>query len=53
MVGQARYFEAYEHHDPVAKLAVVMEAYRAQKYIGAYFAALGRVDALVFIAGCW
>jgi acetate kinase len=28
-----------------------MEAYRVKKYIGAYHAALGRVDALVFTAG--
>ncbi len=28
-----------------------MEAYRIKKYIGAYFAALGRVDAIVFTAG--
>ena len=28
-----------------------MEAYRLKKYIGAYTAALGRVDALVFTAG--
>ena len=28
-----------------------MSAYRIKKYIGAYYAALGRVDALVFTAG--
>ena len=28
-----------------------MEAYRVKKYIGAYSAAIGRVDALVFTAG--
>ncbi len=28
-----------------------MEAYRLKKYIGAYTAALGRVDALIFTAG--
>ncbi|GAG51852.1 unnamed protein product, partial [marine sediment metagenome] len=33
------------------KLAIEMEAYRLKKYIGAYTAALGRVDALVFTAG--
>jgi len=34
-----------------AKLAIEMEAYRLKKYIGAYTAALGRVDALIFTAG--
>jgi acetate kinase len=34
-----------------AKLAIEIESYRLKKYIGAYFAALGRVDALVFTAG--
>jgi acetate kinase len=37
--------------DKRAQLAQDMEAYRIKKYIGAYFAALGRVDALVFTAG--
>ena len=35
----------------VAQLAQHMESYRIKKYIGAYYAALGRVDALVFTAG--
>ncbi len=30
-----------------AKLAIAMECYRLKKYIGAYAAALGRVDAIV------
>jgi acetate kinase len=34
-----------------ARLALNMYAYRIKKYIGAYFAALGRVDALVFTGG--
>ena len=34
-----------------AQLALDMYAYRIKKYIGAYLAALGRVDALVFTAG--
>lgn len=34
-----------------AKLAVDMFAYRVKKYIGAYSAVLGRVDAVVFTAG--
>jgi len=33
------------------RLALEMFAYRASKYIGAYAAALGRVDAVVFTAG--
>jgi acetate kinase len=34
-----------------ATLAMEMYTYRIKKYIGAYMAALGRVDALVFTAG--
>jgi acetate kinase len=34
-----------------ARLAVELEAYRLRKYIGAYVAAIGKVDALVFTAG--
>ncbi len=37
--------------DDLAKLAIEVEAYRLRKYIGAYAAALGRVDAIVFTAG--
>jgi len=37
--------------DADAQLALDMYAYRIKKYIGAYTAALGRVDALVFTAG--
>ncbi len=37
--------------DELAELALAMYAYRIKKYIGAYAAALGRVDALVFTAG--
>ncbi|MDR2259140.1 MAG: acetate kinase [Treponema sp.] len=37
--------------DTRAKLAQDMEAYRVKKYIGAYHAVLGRVDALVLTAG--
>jgi len=43
--------QAAEKGDERAKLAQDMEAYRVKKYIGAYYAALGRVDALVFTAG--
>ena len=37
--------------EPAAKLALQMYAYRIKKYIGAYFAVLGKVDALVFTGG--
>ena len=37
--------------DELCKLAIAMESYRIKKYIGAYMAALGRVDAIVFTAG--
>jgi acetate kinase len=42
---------AAEKGDKIAILAQAMESYRIKKYIGAYSAALGRVDALVFTAG--
>lgn len=37
--------------DPRAELALDAYAYRIRKYIGAYMAALGRVDGIVFTAG--
>ena len=37
--------------DELARIALEMYAYRIKKYIGAYFAALGRLDALIFTAG--
>ncbi|MDD4005466.1 MAG: acetate kinase [Elusimicrobiaceae bacterium] len=40
-----------EKGDVRCKLAIEMEGYRMKKYIGAYAAALGRVDAVVFTAG--
>ena len=40
-----------EAGDEAARLALAMVAYRIKKYIGAYTAVLGRVDALVFTAG--
>jgi len=43
--------DAANKGDPRAQLAVEIEAYRLKKYIGAYTAALGRVDALVWTAG--
>lgn len=40
-----------EQAEPSALLALDMYCYRIKKYIGAYFAVLGEVDALVFTAG--
>lgn len=40
-----------ETGDSTAELATEMYSYRIKKYIGAYYAALGRVDAVVFTAG--
>ncbi len=37
--------------DERATLALEMYSYRIKKYIGAYFAVLGKVDALIFTAG--
>lgn len=43
--------QAAKAGDEKCKLAQEMEAYRLKKYIGAYYAVLGRVDAIVFTAG--
>lgn len=40
-----------EEGDVKCKLAVDMECYKLRKYLGAYAAALGHVDAVVFTAG--
>ncbi len=40
-----------DNGDKQAKLALEMFAYRIKKYIGAYSAVLGRVDAIVFTGG--
>ena len=37
--------------DELCKLALDVECYRVKKYIGAYMAALGRLDCIVFTAG--
>jgi acetate kinase len=37
--------------EPQAQLALELYCYRIKKYIGAYFAVLGRVDAVVFTGG--
>ena len=43
--------EAVERGNERAKLALDIETYRIRKYIGAYVAAMGGVDAIVFTAG--
>ena len=40
-----------QEHDPRAHLAILMFGYAVRKTIGAYFAALGGVDVLVFTGG--
>jgi acetate kinase len=42
---------AHECDDPRARLAVAVFCYRARKYLGAYLAALGGADAVVFSGG--
>lgn len=43
--------EGIAEGDEKAKLALLMLGYSIKKYIGAYHAALGRLDAIVFTAG--
>ncbi|MGE5740573.1 MAG: propionate kinase, partial [Candidatus Aminicenantes bacterium RBG_16_66_30] len=43
--------KAAEAGDARAKLAIEVESYRIKKYIGAYSAAIGGADAIVFTAG--
>jgi acetate kinase len=43
--------EAREHDDRRARLAVEIFCYRARKYIGAYLAAMGGADAVIFTGG--
>jgi acetate kinase len=51
-VNDMRQIEALaQSGNPRAQLAIEMTCYRIKKYIGAYHAALGRLDALVFTAG--
>lgn len=40
-----------DNDDEMAKLAYNMYMYRITKYIGSYFAIMGRVDAIIFTAG--
>ena len=41
----------HEREDPGARLAVEVFCYRARKYVGAYLAALGGAEAVVFSGG--
>ncbi|HBT83855.1 MAG: propionate kinase [Desulfuromonadales bacterium GWD2_61_12] len=43
--------EGAENGDDRCQLSLDIEAYRLKKYIGSYFAAIGRLDAVVFTAG--
>ncbi len=43
--------EAKQHDDRRAKLAIEIFGYRVRKYIGAYLAAMGGADAIVFAGG--
>lgn len=43
--------KAMDEGDERAKLAFDIEAYKLRKYIGAYYASLGHVDAIVFTGG--
>jgi acetate kinase len=43
--------ELKEHEDRRVRLAVEVFCYRARKYIGAYLAAMGGADAIVFTGG--
>lgn len=43
--------EAAEDGNEKARLAMEIEAYRIKKYVGAYAAAVGGVDAVIFTAG--
>ena len=43
--------EAEEHDDRRARLAIEIFAYRVRKYVGAYLAAMGGADAVVFAGG--
>lgn len=49
--GDMRELMAVERDDEHAQLAIEMFAYRARKYVGAYLAALGGAQAVVFTGG--
>lgn len=41
----------WERGDPDARLAIDVYCHRIRKYVGAYYAVIGRVDAIVFTGG--
>ncbi|MEN3331924.1 MAG: acetate kinase [Blastocatellia bacterium] len=43
--------ESHENNDRRARLAIEIFCYRARKYIGAYLAAMGGADAVIFTGG--
>lgn len=43
--------ELHEHDDRRVRLAIEIFCYRVRKYIGAYLAAMGGADAIVFTGG--
>jgi acetate kinase len=43
--------QANDHDDRRARLAIEMFCYRARKYIGAFLAAMGGADSIVFTGG--
>jgi len=43
--------KAAENGDERSKIALDVECYRLKKYIGAYYALIGKIDAIVFTAG--
>lgn len=49
--GDMRELQAHAAHDARSALAVRMFCYRVRKYIGAYLAALGGADAIIFGGG--
>jgi acetate kinase len=51
LAGASDMREILRRDDPDAALALEVYCYRIRKYVGAYFAVLGRVDAIVFTAG--
>jgi acetate kinase len=50
-IDRREIIQAAEKGDERCRLAIAMECYRLKKYIGAYVAALGSVDAIVWTAG--
>ena len=51
LAGESDLREVHRRADARAALALDVYCYRIRKYVGAYLAVLGRVDAIVFTAG--